>query len=126
MGSSIEMPKGLKIVCGDMAYDAEKETIECPPSTVNNKKMLPKYRVPMQEGEMEINLVETTYKRENGKIVSYYKDGQEIFIDNENNDKIVGVDEFNRRKAIQAGATDLNEYKKAKKPRKKVSGEMEI
>ena len=61
MGNSNEMPKELKIVCGDMAYDEEKETIECPPSTVNNKKMLPRYRVPMQEGEMEINLVTFFY-----------------------------------------------------------------
>lgn len=64
MGNSNEMPKELKIVCGDMAYDEEKETIECPPSTVNNKKMLPRYRVPMQEGEMEINLVSYSYDME--------------------------------------------------------------
>lgn len=71
MGSSIEMPKGLKIVCGDMAYDAEKETIECPPSTVNNKKKIPQKGRVLPEGEMTIKLGLAQYSRdENGKIIN--------------------------------------------------------
>lgn len=70
MGSSIEMPKELVIVCGDMAYDAEKETIECPPSTVNNKKKIPQAGRILPEGEMTIKLESCIYsKDENGKII---------------------------------------------------------
>lgn len=82
MGNSIEKPEKLQIVFGDMAYDAEKETIECPPKTVNNRKMLPKYRVPMQEGEITINLVSTRFDKENGKIVSY-----EDYVDNKDKEE---------------------------------------
>lgn len=71
MGSSIEMPKELKIVCGDMAYDEEKDTIECPPSTVNNKKKIPQKGRILQEGEMTIKLGLAQYSRdENGKIIN--------------------------------------------------------
>lgn len=72
MKNSVEKSENFTIVFGDMAYDEEKEQIECPPSTVNNKKMLPKYRVPMQEGEMVINIAEARAKYEkdeNGKII---------------------------------------------------------
>ena len=72
MGKSNKKPENFVIVCGDMAYDEEKEQIECPPSTVNNKKILPKYNVPMQEGEMVINIEEAKAKYEkdeNGKII---------------------------------------------------------
>lgn len=105
MGSSIEMPKGLKIVCGDMAYDEEKETIECPPSTVNNKKMLPKYRVPMQEGEMEINLVSYSYDME----------------------KMVTNDELVKRRLMKQGKIkDLKTEKAVRKAKNTKSSGMEI
>ena len=70
MGNSIEKP--IKIVCGEMAYNGKDKNIQCPPTTVNNKKILPRYRVPMQEGEVVINLVEAKAKyekEENGKII---------------------------------------------------------
>ena len=71
MKNSIKKPQDFTVVFGSMAYDEEKEQIECPPSTVNNKKMLPKYKVPMQEGDMIVNISEwVKYNVNNGKIVS--------------------------------------------------------
>ena len=105
MGNSNEMPKELKIVGGDMAYDEEKETIECPPSTVNNKKMLPRYRVPMQEGEMEINLVSYSYDME----------------------KMVTNDELVKRRLIKQGKMESFEaHKNARKAKDAKSSGMEI
>lgn len=69
MGSSIEKPANYTVVFGDMAYDAEKEQIECPPSTVNNRKALPQKGKAMPEGEMAINVGYARYEKdENGKI----------------------------------------------------------
>lgn len=68
MENSIERP--IKIVCGEMAYDGETKNIECPPSTVKNVKMLPRYRVPMQEGELAIKVEKSVCEIENGKIIS--------------------------------------------------------
>lgn len=72
MERSIEKPENYTVVFGDMVYDGKKKQIECPPTTVNNKKMLPKFRVPMQEGEVVIDLVSAKAKYdkdENGKII---------------------------------------------------------
>lgn len=71
MKNSIEKSQNFIVVFGGMAYDEEKEQIECPPSTVNNKKMLPRYRVPMQEGEMAINASAGKFDVDNGKIVKF-------------------------------------------------------
>ncbi len=72
MGSLTKKTANSIIVFGDMTYDGQKEKIECPPSTVNNKKMLPKYRVPMQEGEIAISVIQTRFEKdENGKIVRF-------------------------------------------------------
>lgn len=72
MGNSIEKPaRKFTVVCGDMAYDAEKEHIQCPPTTVNNRKALPQYGMPMLEGEIAINLGHVKYEKdENGKITN--------------------------------------------------------
>lgn len=105
MGSSNEMPKELKIVCGDMAYDEENEKIECPPSTVNNKKMLPRYRVPMQEGEMAISLVDYSYDI----------------------DKMVTNDELVKRRLIKQGKVeDIEVIRSAKKSKEAKASGMEI
>ncbi|MCI8352281.1 MAG: hypothetical protein HFJ58_01465 [Clostridia bacterium] len=72
MENSIEKPANYTVVFGDMAYDGKKKQIECPPTTVNNRKMLPKCRVPMQEGEIIVNIMaaKARYdKDENGKII---------------------------------------------------------
>lgn len=72
MKDSIEKTKKFEIVCGEVGYNNEKGEIECPSSTQNNKKMLPDYGVPMQEGEMVINIAEARAKYEkdeNGKII---------------------------------------------------------
>lgn len=82
MGNSIEKPEKLEIVFGDMTYDEEKETIECPPKTVNNRKRLPEHGIPMQEGEITINLVSTKFDKENGNIVSY-----EDYVDNKDKEE---------------------------------------
>ncbi len=70
MGNSIEKPENFKIVCGEMAYDGKTKNIECPPSTVKNVKMLPRYRVPMQEGELAIKVEESICQIDNGKIIN--------------------------------------------------------
>lgn len=72
MERSIEKPENYTVVFGDMVYDGKKKQIECPPTTVNNKKVLPKFGVPMQEGEVVIDLVSAKAKYdkdENGKII---------------------------------------------------------
>ncbi len=61
--------KNFTVVFGDMAYDKEKDTIECPPTTVNNKKMLPKYRVPMQEGEISVKTGRVKYDKDQNGII---------------------------------------------------------
>lgn len=66
--SIIERP--IKIVCGEMAYDGKTKNIECPPETVKNVKMLPKFRVPIQEGELAIKVEESICEIDNGKIIS--------------------------------------------------------
>lgn len=84
MENSIEKPANYKVVFGDMAYDGKTNQIECPPTTVNNKKMLPKYRVPIQEGEIIVNITAARArydKDENGKIIK---------IEFEEKDKAVG------------------------------------
>lgn len=71
MGNSIEKPaKKITVVFGDMPYDAEKKTIQCPPTTVNDKMALPKHGLSILEGEVVINLGYAKYEKdENGKIV---------------------------------------------------------
>lgn len=66
--SIIERP--IKIVCGEMAYDGETKNIECPPNTVKNVKMLPRFRVPMQEGEILVQVENSVCEIEDGKIIS--------------------------------------------------------
>lgn len=78
MGRSIEKP--IKIVCGDMAYDALKEQIQCPPTTVNNVKRIPQKGREMPEGEMSIKIGYCKYEKdENGKItnVQFLKENKE-------------------------------------------------
>ena len=71
MGNSIEKPAEFTVVFGDMAYDAEKENIQCPPTTVNNRKKLPQKGRQMPEGEISIKLGYAKYEKdENGKIVN--------------------------------------------------------
>lgn len=71
MGNSIEKPANYTVVFGDMAYDEEKEQIECPPTTVNNRKKLPQKGREMPEGEMTIKIGNVKYdKDENGKITN--------------------------------------------------------
>ncbi len=72
MENSIEKPENYKVVFGDMAYDGKTNQIECPPTTVKNKINLPKYKVPMQEGEVVIKVENSRAeyeKDENGKII---------------------------------------------------------
>lgn len=71
MGNSIEKPANYTVVFGDMEYDLEKGSFECPPTTLNNKKKLPQKGKAIPEGEMVINLGYAKYdKDENGKIVN--------------------------------------------------------
>lgn len=71
MGNSIETPRKFKIVCGEMAYDEEKEKFECPPSTLNNQKRIPQKGREIPEGELNIKLVSATYEKDDkGNIVN--------------------------------------------------------
>lgn len=79
MGKSI--PKENKIVFGDMEFDEEKGRFECPPTTLNNKKVLPKKGREMPEGEISIKLGYCRYEKdENGKItkVEYLKEDKQV------------------------------------------------
>jgi len=67
MGNSIEKP--LEIVCGDMAYDGKKRSIECPPTTVNNKKTLPRKGRAIPEGEVVIKLGYVKYEKDENGII---------------------------------------------------------
>lgn len=83
MENLVEKPANYTVVFGDMAYNGKKKQIECPPATVNNKKKLPKHRVPMQEGEMSVGIskeIKAEYEKdENGKITSIrYLDKEEV------------------------------------------------
>lgn len=73
MENLVEKPANYTVVFGDMVYDGKKKQIECPPTTVNNKKMLPQNGVPMQEGEMLVDISKeekANYEKDkNGKII---------------------------------------------------------
>ncbi len=73
MENLVEKPANYTVVFGDMVYDGKKKQVECPPTTVNNKKAMPKKGIPMQEGELAINIDEVTAeyeKDENGRITN--------------------------------------------------------
>lgn len=70
MENSIERPN-FEVVFGDMSYDAKTEQIECPPTTVNNRKKLPQKGREIPEGEVSIQLGYCEYQKdENGKITN--------------------------------------------------------
>lgn len=73
MENLVEKPANYTVVFGDMAYNGKEKQIECPPTTVNNRKRLPKRGEPMQEGEMLVDIskeVKAKYEKDkNGKII---------------------------------------------------------
>lgn len=84
MENLVENPANYTVVFGDMVYDGKRKQIECPPTTVNNKKILPQKGVPMQEGEILINLEEARAKYEkdeNGKIIRIEYENRDMAVD---------------------------------------------
>lgn len=76
MENSIERPANFEVVFGDMTYDESRVTIECPPTTVNNRKKISQ-GITMPEGEMTLKLGEFTGIIENGKTLARYDNALE-------------------------------------------------